>query len=399
LASTGKKVLIIVQNLPVPFDRRVWLEATTLQQNGYDVSVICPKKYGYNKSHEVLEGVHIFRYPLVIEGNRSPFAFLLEFTSCFAFTAYLSVRVLFSVGFDVIHICNPPETYFPLAFFYKILRKKIIFDHHDLSPEMFIAKGYGASKDSFFYRLLVLMEKLTFKVADAVITTNESHKRVAMERGKKRCDRIFVVRSGPDMERFSGFAYDGRLKEGKEFLVCYLGEMCEQDGVGIFLRELSSLDSKFLRESVHFAFIGKGPAQADLAKEAEALSLWNVRFTGRVTDLELANYLSTADLCIDTSPYSEWADRSTMNKIIEYMAFSRPVLSFDLTESIRTLGDRSLVAKPGDYEDFFSKIVSILGDADLRIRVGTSNRKRFLDALSWRYSVPNLLKAYDAVFV
>lgn len=393
-----KKVLIIVQNLPVPFDRRVWMEATSLQQEGYTVSVICPKKYGYNKSFEILEKINIFRYPLILEANKSPLAFLFEFISCYLFTSLLSLKVLFKVGFDVIHICNPPETYFSLAFLYKLLGKKIIFDHHDLSPEMYLAKQENAKENSFYFKLLLWMEKMTFKVSDIVITTNESHKLVAESRGEVDSGNVFVVRSGPDIDRFQGYKQIESLKQDKKYLVCYLGEMCEQDGVGPFLIELKKYNNTFFKENVLFAFLGKGPEQPNLVIKSKELELDYVHFTGRVSDLDLADYLYTADLCFDTSPFNSWTDRSTMNKIIEYMAFSNPIVAFNLTETKHSAKDTGIYAANGDYLDFFAKVEMLLKDEEKRNIMAKFGLNRFNNELSWNYSKKNLFEAYNKIF-
>ena len=393
-----KKILIIVQNLPVPFDRRVWMEATSLQKEGFVVSVICPKKYDYNNSDEVLENVNIFRYPLLLEANTSPLAFLFEFISCFIFTSLLSLKVLYKIGFKVIHICNPPETYFSLAFLYKLFGKKIIFDHHDLSPEMYLAKQHNAKKSSFYYRLLLWMEKMTFKVSDIIITTNQSHKLVAVERGKINSKNIFIVRSGPDIDRFKGFKYIESLKQKKPYLICYLGEMCKQDGVGLFLTELNNFNSPFIKENVQITFIGKGPEQPNLVKQSMQLGLESyVNFTGRISDLDLANYLYSADLCFDTSPYNSWTDRSTMNKIIEYMAFSNPVVAFNLFETKYSANQAGLYADNGNYEDFFKKIEYLLENKKVREKMAAVGTTRFNNELSWTFSKRYLFEAYNMV--
>lgn len=392
------KVLIIVQNLPVPFDRRVWMEATTLKQNGYEVSVICPQKYNHTKSFEVIEDINIYRYQLLLEANKSPLAFLFEFISCFLFTSILSIKVLLKNGFDIIHICNPPETYFSLAFVYKLLGKKNIFDHHDLSPEMYLAKQSNAKEDSFYFKLLLWMEKMTFKVSNIVITTNESHKQVAIKRGGIDPGNIFIVRSGPDIERFKGYEYKEELKRGKKYLVCYLGEMCEQDGVGSFLSELKRHNRPFIKEQVQFVFIGKGPEQPNLVVKNKQLGLEDyVYFTGRVSDLDLANYLYTADLCFDTSPYNSWTDRSTMNKIIEYMAFENPIVSFDLTESKYSAQEAAHYVERGNYVEFFQSIESLLKNELERKQMAKIGNNRFKEQLQWSNSIPNLLLAYKNV--
>ena len=398
MALTGKKVLIIVQNLPVPFDRRVWLEATTLQKNGYNVSVICPQKYNHKLSFEFLEGVNIFRYSLILEANQSPIAFLIEFISCFLFTGFLSIKVLLTKGFDIIHVCNPPETYFALSFIYKHLGKKIIFDHHDLSPEMYLAKQKKSNYTSFYFKLLLWMEKKTFDVSDIVITTNESHKKIANTRGKKSIENIFVVRSGPDISRFNGYKYSPSLKGNKKFMVCYLGEMCEQDGVGQFLFELKKYDADFFKTEVQFVFIGKGPEQPNLVIKSKELGLEGyVSFTGRVSDLDLANYLYTADLCFDTSPYNSWTDKSTMNKIIEYMAFENATVSFELCETRYTAEGSAIYVQRENYGQFFVEIEKLLLNDIKRQNMAKKAKERFVKKLQWNNSTPNLLAAYDRV--
>jgi glycosyltransferase involved in cell wall biosynthesis len=232
-----RRVLIVVQNLPVPFDRRVWLEATSLRRAGYEVSVICPKAKGFNESYEVLEGIHIHRYPLPFDAGGA-LGFAADFLWCFLFTALKSVRVALSPGIDVLHGCNPPETYWVLGYFWRLFGKRFLFDHHDLSPEMYQAKFEQPSK-----RLLAglrWLERRTFQAADVVITTNESHKRIAVERGGMAPERVFIVSSGPDLARLKRYPADPAMKRGRAQLLVYLGEMCQQDGVDYMLRDRHS---------------------------------------------------------------------------------------------------------------------------------------------------------------
>ena len=397
MASLGK-ILIIVQNLPVPFDRRVWLEATTLGIAGYDVSVICPKgKHGkFNAGHEVIEGVHIYRYPAPPEASGA-LGYFFEFTYCWLMTAFLSLRVWITNGFDIIHACNPPETYFLLALFYKVIGKKFIFDHHDLSPEMYVAKG--GKKGGLLYRLLLLLERLTFKTADLVLTTNESHKHIAMRRGGVPAERIFIVRSGPDLKRLQKYPSQPELKQGRAYLGCYLGEMCPQDGVDYLLYAIKYLLEKIGRQDTTFVLMGGGPAVADLRRLSHDLGLddW-VTLTGRVSDKDLCRYLSTADICLDPDPYTEWANQSTMNKIMEYMAFGKPVVAFDLQESRFSAQEAAVYAKPNDVEVFARLIDELLDDEPRRQAMGRFGRRRVEDALSWQYSAPILLQAYAQMF-
>ena len=396
MVSRGK-VLIIVQNLPVPFDRRVWLEATTLTAAGYGVSVICPKgKHGdFQESYQVLEGVHIYRYPAPPEA-KGVFGYIVEFVYCWIMTAYLSLRVWKTRGFDVIHACNPPETYFLLALFYKIFGKKFVFDHHDLSPEMYVAKG--GRKGGLLYRLLLLLERLTFRSADVVLATNESHKRIALSRGGVSPDRVFVVRSGPDLERLRRLPPEPRLKCGRRYLACYLGEMCPQDGVDLLLEAIKYLVTVIGRRDITFVLMGGGPALEDLRQMKTRLGLddW-VIMPGRVSDLDLCRYLSTADVCLDPDPYTEWADQSTMNKVLEYMAFGKPIVAFDLRETRYSAQEAAVYAKPNDVEEFARLIAEVLDDEPRRVRMGEVGRHRIEKALSWEHSAPILLNAYASL--
>lgn len=396
MASPGR-VLIIVQNLPVPFDRRVWLEATTLQKAGYRVSIISPKgdRKAYSKPYEVLEDVAIYRYPAPPEAWSVP-GYVFEFVYCWIMTAFLSLRVLLRRGFDIIHACNPPETYFALALLYKVFGKKFVFDHHDLSPEMYVAKG--GSKDGIFYKGLLLLESLTFKVADVVITTNQSHKEIAMQRGGKQEEDIFIVRSGPDLERLKLVDPQPDLRDGKKYLVCYLGEMCEQDGLDYLLESIEHLVHVRGRRDIKFTLIGGGPMVPELNRMKAKLGLeeW-VEFTGRVPDLDVQRYLSTADVCVDPDPYTEWANQSTMNKIMEYMAFGKPIVAFDLREHRRSAQDAAVYAKPNSTEEFAGLLESLLDNPEKREDMGVIGLRRVHEELAWRFSQPNLLLAYESV--
>jgi glycosyltransferase involved in cell wall biosynthesis len=397
MASPGR-VLIIVQNLPVPFDRRVWLEATALCKSGYEVSVICPKgKHGaYQASHEVLEGVHIFRYHAPPDLT-SVFGYLFEFIYCWLVTAVLSIKVLFQRNFNVIHACNPPETYFALGLVYKAFGKKFIFDHHDLSPEMYLAKG--GRRGGVFHRGLLWLERQTFRAANVVITTNLSHKKIAESRGAVEPERVFVVRSGPDPDRLESLPPEMALKEGYRYLACYLGEMCPQDGVDYLLQAIHTYTCKLGFMDTKFILMGSGPSFEDLRKLRSELGLEKVvEFTGRVSDHDLCRYLSTADICLDPDPYSEWSDQSTMNKIMEYMAFGKPIVAFDLKENRFSAQEAAVYAKCNDTLDFAKLIRELLDDPERRERMGAVGLNRLRNNLAWKYSVPHLLAAYQKVF-
>jgi glycosyltransferase involved in cell wall biosynthesis len=394
MASAGK-VLIIVQNLPVPFDRRVWLEATTLRAADYQVSVICPKgqRGKFQESYECLDTIHIYRYATPPEAQGTV-GFIFEFAYCWLMTAVLSLKVLWFHGFDLIHACNPPETYFLLALPYKLVGKKFIFDHHDLSPEMYLAKG--GKKTGVLYRALLWLEKLTFATADVVITTNESHKQIAMKRGAVAQERIFIVRSGPDFERLQILPPDLKLKGEFPYLACYLGEMCDQDGVDYLLQAIRYLRDEFDRSDIRFVLMGGGPALAKLQWLKEELELNDlVEFTGRISDEDLCRYLSTADVCLDPDPYTDWSDQSTMNKIMEYMAFAKPIVAFDLRENRYSAQEAALYAQGNDVGQFARLITTLVDDETLRRQMGDFALQRVQNHLAWEYSKSHLLKAYD----
>jgi len=397
VASAGR-ILIIVQNLPVPFDRRVWLEAMTLKNSGYQVSIIAPTgQHGkYQERYEQLDGIHIYRYPAPLEA-RGVLGYIFEFAYCWLMTAILSLKVYFQQGFDVIHACNPPETYFLLAWFYKLLGKKFLFDHHDLSPEMYAAKG--GDKSGLLYKGLIWLEKLTFKTANVVITTNQSHKDIAVQRGGVPEGDVFIVRSGPDFQRLQVLDMEPALKDGFPYLVCYLGEMCEQDGVDQMLYAAKYLKEDLERDDVKFIFMGGGPELEKLRQLKIELGLDDfVEFTGRVSDHDLCRYLSTADICIDPDPFSEWANQSTMNKIVEYMTFAKPIVAFDLKEHRYSAQEAAVYATPNKIEELASLTDELLNDPDRRQKMGDFGAERVRNELAWGYSIPSLLAAYEKIF-
>jgi glycosyltransferase involved in cell wall biosynthesis len=385
-------VLIIVQNLPVPFDRRVWLEATTLTKHGYKVSVISPRDRG-EATYTVLQGVALYRY--WVPGNaRGVLGYAFEFVYCWLATALLSLVVAVREGFDIIQACNPPDTYFALAALYKLAGKKFVFDHHDLSPEMYLAK-FPDSRGAF-YRALLFLERMTFRTADLVLATNESHKEIALLRGGVPQERIHIVRSGPDFARLRQLPAEPALKEGRKYLVAYLGEMCPQDGVDYLLRAVKVLRDELGMADVLVVLIGGGPALPALRAYADSLGLdGTVKFTGRVSDHDLCRYLSTADLCVDPDPKSEWADRSTMNKILEYMALGKPIVAFDLKEHRRSAGQAAVYARPNEESDLALQIKRVLLDEPLRARMGRIGRQRVMEQLSWEHTSVSLVRAYE----
>ncbi|MFZ5433933.1 MAG: glycosyltransferase family 4 protein [Calditrichota bacterium] len=394
MASAGK-VLILVENLSVPFDRRVWQEATTLARNGYRVSVICPRMVD-RKPYERLEDVHIYRYPLPYTARRA-LGYFIEYPWAMLFTFFYAVYVSLRRGFRVIHACNPPDLFFLVALPFKLFGVKFIFDQHDLSPETFESKFPG--KGGVLLKILRALETCTYRTANVVISTNESYKQVAVERGGKRPERVFVVRSAPDLSRFVPTNPNPALKKGRKFLVSYLGTMGQQDGLDYLLRSIRFIVHEWKRNDIQFTLMGGGENLTALKQMATELDLNSaVEFTGRVSNEQVCETLSTADLCVAPDPISPLNDKSTMNKILEYMAMSRPIVSYRLTESAFSAGDAAVFARDNDEEDFARQILALLDDPARRRQMGEAGHTRLKSELSWEHSTRHLLAAYRAVF-
>jgi glycosyltransferase involved in cell wall biosynthesis len=390
-------VLYVLQGLPVPFDRRAWLHATTLARNGYAVSFICPKGRGFDSSRENLEGVEIYRYWRPIEGE-GKLAFIAESLWCFCATFLLSLRVaLFGRGFDILHVCNPPEIYWPMAWFWRAFGKAFIFDHRDLSPELASAK-FGKS-DGLIISALLRLERLTFRAAQIVIATNESYKQIAVTRGGKRPEDVFIVRSAPSLSKFQIYEPDPAFKKGKPNLILYLGEMGPQDGVDNLIRAMRVLHDDFDRRDFHCVLIGGGTHQPAVAAYAEEIGVGDLcTFTGIVSDEMLCRLLSTADVAVDPLPKNSWSDKSTMNKVLEYMFFGLPIVVGDLTEARVSADEAAVYVEPGSPLAMAEGIAALLDDPETRQAMGGFGQLRLRNAVAFEYSVPNLLAAYDAAW-
>jgi glycosyltransferase involved in cell wall biosynthesis len=389
-----KKVLILVENLPSPFDRRVWQEAGALRDAGYTVSIICPTGKGYEKKFEEIDGIAIWRYNLPMEAEGA-LGYLVEYSVALFWSFVLSWRVLFTRGFDVIHACNPPDLFFLIGGFFKLLGKKFVFDHHDINPELYEAK-FG--RRDFFWKLMVALERWTFKFADVSIATNESYKRIAVERGGMDPAKVFVVRSGPSLERMKILPPDSSIKHGRKHLVGYVGVMGKQEGIDLLLQAARIIVRDMQRDDVHFGLVGGGTSLEELKRLAEELGIDDyVTFTGRVPDAEMLAVLNTADVCVNPDIANDMNDKSTMNKIMEYMALGKPIVQFDLTEGRFSAQDASLYARKNDPASLAAKIVELLDDPQRRADMGAYGRRRVENELEWKYEVPKLLAAYAAL--
>jgi glycosyltransferase involved in cell wall biosynthesis len=383
-----------VENLPSPFDRRVWQEACALRDAGYAVSIICPSGRGYEKSFEAIDGIHIWRYRLPTEAEGA-IGYAVEYGFALVKSFFLSLRVLATRGFDVVHACNPPDLFFLIGAFYKLFGKKFVFDHHDANPELYEAK-FG--KRNFFYQLLCHLEKLTFRTADVSIATNESYRRIAIERGGMAPERVFVVRSGPSLERMKVLPPTPELKKNRKYLVGYVGVMGKQEGIDYLLQAARHIVHDRKRTDVHFGLVGGGTSLEDMKSLSVSLGIEDyVTFTGRVPDAELLAMLNTADVCVNPDVANAMNDISTMNKVMEYMALGKPMVQFDLAEGRFSAQLASLYARRNDPVDLAAKILELLDDPSKRKAMGAFGRKRVQEELEWRYEVPKLLAAYDTV--
>ena len=388
------RVLVLVENLSVPFDRRVWQECRALTEAGYRVEVICPRGSGRDtEPFAEIDGVRIHRYPLTA-ATGGPAGYVREYGAALWHTLRIARRLSREAPFDVVHACNPPDLLFLIALALRPTGARFLFDHHDLVPELFESRFAGGPRA--LLGVSELLERLTFWASDAVISTNESYRQAAIGRGGLPADRVRVVRSAPDLSRFVPVAPDPELRHGKRFLACYLGVMGPQDGVDYALRALASLRDELGRDDVHATFIGSGDAFDESVVLAESLGLAGmVEFTGRVPDETVQAYLSTADVCLSPDPRNPLNDVSSMNKVVEYMAMGRPLVSFELHEARVTAQDAAVYAPANDERRFAELIAELLDDPERRERMGAIGRRRVQEALSWDVSRSNLLAAYE----
>jgi glycosyltransferase involved in cell wall biosynthesis len=390
------RLLVIVQNLPVPFDRRVWLECTTLREAGYDVTVVCPQGHGTGARASV-DGVRILAYRPYSPGGGA-LGFALEYVWSFLATAWLVLRARRAGRFAVLQACNPPDIFWPIALWLRLRdHTRFVFDHHDLCPELFESRFTSGSR--LLHRGLLALERATFHTADRVISTNESYARIARERGGVPADRVSVVRTGPDPVRCAPVTPRPELRRDHRHLVAYVGVMGPQDGVDVVLAVAEEIIHRRGRHDIAFTLMGGGDCWRDLVAERDRLDLGDhVELPGRVTDADLAAVLSTADLGLSPDPLNPLNDLSTMNKTMEYMAFGLPVLAFDLVETRVSAGNAAAYADPrgadpiGAYADL---LLALIDDPARRVAMGVVGMQRVEQSLAWSHQAPTYLRVYD----
>ena len=393
--GTRGRTLIIVQNLPVPFDRRVWLECKALTAAGYDVTVVCPK--GKNDpTDDVVDGVRLLKYRPYAPGGGA-LGFVLEYAYSFLATARLVLRARRDGKFDVLQACNPPDIFWPIA---RWLRRRdnsrFVFDHHDLCPELYDSRF--PDKSALPKRGLLALERATFRTADHVVSTNASYAEIAIRRGNKAAAEVTVVRTGPDPERLRRRAAVPELRRGRQHLVAYIGVMGPQDGVDLAVRAAAHVVHELGRKDVTFTFMGGGDSWEELVALRDELGLQDyLELPGRVPDDTVLDVLSTAAVGLSPDPKNPLNDVSTMNKTMEYMAFGLPVVAFDLKETRVSAGDAAMYIESGDVAAYARAIVELLDDADKRDAMGRRGRLRIEDELGWPHQRDAYVGVYDAL--
>jgi glycosyltransferase involved in cell wall biosynthesis len=390
------RILIIVQNLPVPFDRRVWLESQALAADGYQVAVVCPKGKG-DPAYQVLNGIEIYKYRPYAPGG-SKLSFVTEYAYSFLATARQTFKARRRGRFAVMQACNPPDIFWPLALILRALdRTKFVFDHHDLCPELFQSRfpDDAATGPSLPYRGLRALERATHRTADHVISTNDSYREVAITRSGKAPADVTVVRTGPDPERLRRAEPRAELRRGRRYLAAYIGVMGPQDGVDIVVRAADIVVHELGRDDIAFTLIGSGDCYDELIALRDELGLaGHVEFTGRAPDELVGQIMSTADAGLSPDPKNPLNDVSTMNKTMEYMAFELPVVAFDLRETRVSAADAAVYVTPNDVREYAETIVALLDDEARRIRMGKRGRVRVEQELAW----PHQRRAYVNVY-
>ncbi|MFV0490442.1 MAG: glycosyltransferase family 4 protein [Pseudorhodobacter sp.] len=391
-----RRVLIVVQNLPVPLDRRVWLEATSLTEAGYLVSVICPMGRGWTKAYEEIDGVHIYRYPEPPEAHSGAIAYAREYLFSLWHMFSQARRVRRERGFDVIHGCNPPDLIFLLGLRYRLSGVRYLFDHHDVCPELFEAKF---NKRGLLYQVMRIWERITFAAADVSIATNNSFRQIAISRGKMKSEDVFVVRSAPKVEIFQPGPGNRALRHGAQTVMGYVGVIGQQEGMDLLVLAAEHLIRRLGKDDVHFVIIGFGPMLEDMKADVEARGLTShFTFTGALFGEEMLAALNAVDIGVSPDPKNSMNDISTMNKVMEYMTLEKPVVQFDLTEGLASASDASLYAQSNDPSDFAGKIAWLIDHPEEAREMGIKGRARVLEQLSWEHSVPPLLSAYHRIY-
>lgn len=392
LPLQGRRIVILVQNLPVPFDRRVWQEALALRDAGADVSVICPDAKNFPVGRYVIDEIGILRFAMPAEANGA-LGYIQEY-GVSLHRMFRALKVLRREGpFDVVHYCNPPDLLALVALPQKLFGKsKLIFDQHDLGPELVVAKRLRFGR--FFVAMVRMWERIAYRVADHVIATNESYKQIAMSRGGKTADDVSVVRSGPRKEWIVFGEPTDKWSQGRDYQVGYVGVIGKQEGIE-YLLEAARILVFEEHMNVQFCLVGSGTEVEQLKRQSDTMGLGPyVTFLGRLSDEDLRSVLTSSDVCVNPDEVNELNDKSTMNKILEYMALGKPIVQFDVTEGRFSAQDASAYAVPNDARSFSQELKEVLIDKSRAMRMGEYGRRRFAEDLCWEQQIPRLVNAY-----
>lgn len=389
--AAPRRALILVEDLPVPFDRRVWNEATTLRGAGWRVTVVCPRGDGARRWHERIDGIEIFRYPLPTTAAGMA-AHLAEYAVAMPASLILALLAWRGRRFDVVHACNPPDFFFPIGRLFRALGSAFVYDQHDLAPEVYVAQG--GRKGGLVHRFLRWSERATYRSADAVIATNQTYRRFAIERGGVPAEHTHIVRSAPDPKRLFPVDPDPSIRDGRRFVVSYLGTMGPQDGVDLFV-EAARTVSAAMPGQVRFVAMGGGNQLEALRALARERGLAEeLEFTGRIPDEQVRRTLASTDVAVSPDPANDFNEYCTMNKTLEYMAMGVPVAAFDLEETRFSAGEAAVYARPNDPAELGRVVIDLLGDEPKRAEMGRIGRERISGPLSWEVSARALLGAY-----
>jgi glycosyltransferase involved in cell wall biosynthesis len=392
-----KRALVLIEDGSFTYDNRVKHETQALLERGWEITVVCPRFRGDPFYQRISSRLRVYFYPKP-EAN-SVLGHVFEHTLTFLLGGLLSGWVFLRHGFDVIHACNPMDVFWLVALPYKWLGRRFIYDQHDLCPELFLSRyGQATARNSSLLKALLALERGAYRTADVVIVTNESYKQIALHRGGLPPDRVFVVRNGPDVERFSEVLGESPALLDGEIVVGYLGNMNQQDGVEYLLEAARAIVHEHRRSDIRFVLIGGGSRQPHLARLAGEMGLQHhVTFTGRVPDDQMLQTLRACNICVQPDPSNALNELSTMNKALEYMAMAKPTVAFDLHETRVSCADAALYARPNSVRDLARKILELADNPELRMRMGRTGQQRILTQLAWPFSIPALLAAYDRV--
>jgi glycosyltransferase involved in cell wall biosynthesis len=390
--SSPAKVLLLVENNSYPFDFRVRREAHALRDAGYQVSVIAPRGPAQSWIEDV-EGISVYRFPAP-PGGVGIISYAFEFGYATLVMLLLTAWVAMRKGIDVIHAANPPDTLFVIGAIFKLFGKRFVFDQHDLASEIYLSR-FERPRTNLIYKILRILERCSYATADVVVATNESYKQMALNRGNKHLDKVFIVRNGPPLS-YKLLEPDPDLVLKAKYLIGYIGTIGPQDGVDYWLRAIREMVFTLGRRDFLAIIIGSGDALSSvqaLAKELQVEA--HVLFTGRLSELESRKYLSAVNVCVQPDPLSPLNDKSTMNKLMEYMALGKPTVAFDLVETRFSAQDAALYVQPNDELEFAKRVCWLLDNPDECKKMGEIGRDRVANALAWEYSVPILLHAYS----